>query len=167
MTAEMTPYDHRAWAEIERWREKRLTARTRRVIPQEVRDRLSDAGRRAKEKFDSLPGAGEFEALFVRSSGGLVDLGSRAAMASVREGAILEAFRKRGHEVQVIEDIAKVELRDIDKVKPNLALAYTATATVEGAAAGFMISRERSWPLEVRWPGLEPGPRPASGRSSV
>jgi hypothetical protein len=69
-----------------------------------------------------------------------MDLGSRAAMATVREGAILEAYRKRGHDVQVIEDISKVELCDIDKVKPNLALAYTATATVEGAAAGFMIS---------------------------
>lgn len=136
----MTPYDRRAWAEIERWREKRLVARTRRVIPQKVRDRVSGAGRSAKERFDSLRGAGEFEALFVKALGGLVDLGSRAAMATVRDSAILEAFRKRGHDVQDIEDITKVELRDILKVKPNLALAYTATATVEGAAAGFMIS---------------------------
>jgi hypothetical protein len=140
METEMTPYDRRAWAEIERWRERRLTARTRRVIPQKVRDKVSDAGRTAKERFDSLPGAGEFEALFVKALGGLVDVGSRAAMATVRDGAILNAYRKRGHDVQVIEDIAKVELRDIDQVKPNLAMAYTATATVEGAAAGFVIS---------------------------
>jgi len=140
MTTEMALYDRQAWAEIEKWREKRLTARVRRVLPQEWRDRISDAGRRAKQRFESLPGASEFEALFVRALGGLMDLGSRAAMATVREGAILEAYRKRGHDVRVIEDITKVELCDIDRVKPNLALAYMATATVEGAAAGFMIS---------------------------
>jgi hypothetical protein len=33
MTVEMTPYDRRAWAEIERWRKRRLSARARRVIP--------------------------------------------------------------------------------------------------------------------------------------
>jgi EcsC protein family len=136
----MMPYDRRAWAEIERWREKRLTGRARRVIPQKVRDRVSEAGGIAKDKFESLPGADEFETLFVKALGGLVDLGSRAAMASVRDGAILEAYRKRGHDTQAIDDITKVDLCDIDKVKPNLALAYTATATVEGAAAGFMIS---------------------------
>ncbi len=140
MTTEMAPYDRRSWAEIEKWREKRLTARAWRVLPQEWRDKLSEAGRRAKQRFESLPGAGEFEALFVRALGGLMDFGARASMATVREGAILEAYRKHGHDVRVIEDIAKVELCDIDKVKPNLALAYTATATVEGAAAGFMIS---------------------------
>ena len=44
MTAEMMPYDRRAWAEVERWREKRLTARARRVIPQKVRDRVVGRG---------------------------------------------------------------------------------------------------------------------------
>ena len=136
----MMPYDGRAWAEIEKWREGRLTARTKRVLPAGAREKLSGVGRAAKTRFDALPGAGEFEALFLKSLGGLVDFGSRAAMATVRDEAILQAFRKRGHDVQVIEDISKLELRDIDKTKPNLALAYTASATVEGAAAGFMIS---------------------------
>lgn len=104
------------------------------------RAKLSDVSRSAKEGLESLPGADQFEAIFVRALGGLVDLGSRAAMATVRRDAILVAFRKRGHEVQEIRDIARVSLHDIDKVKPNLALAYTATATVEGAAAGFVVS---------------------------
>ncbi|WP_169576254.1 EcsC family protein [Nocardioides halotolerans] len=136
----MAPYDRRAWTEIERWRAKRLTARTRRVLPQKARDKISDLGHGAKERFEALPGAADFEALFVKALGGLLDFGSRAAMATVREKAVLKGFRKHGHAVEELEDIAEVELRDIDKVKPNLALAYTATATVEGAAAGFMIS---------------------------
>src|SRR4051794_6981706 len=140
MTMEMAPYDRRAWEEVEKWRENQLTARTWQVLPRKWRDKLSDAGHSAKQRFESLPGADHFEALFVRALGGLVDLGSRAAMATVRTEAILAAYRKHGHDLRVIEDIAHVSLRDIDKVKPNLALAYTATATVEGAAAGFMIA---------------------------
>lgn len=140
MTSEMTPYDSRAWAEIERWREKQLGSRTRRLIPQGVRKRSSEVGRVGVARLHSLPAASEFQALFVGALGGLVDLGSRAAMATVRERAVLDGFRKRGHDVQVIADISKVDLCDIDKVKPDLGLAYTATATVEGAAAGFMIS---------------------------
>ena len=140
MTTDMSPYDRRAWAEVEKWREKKLSARTRRMLPPKIRDKVSDKSRSAKQKFEALPGAGKFEALFEKALGGLVDLGSRAVMSTVRKEAILKAYRKREHEVQVLEDISKLELRDIDKVKPNLALAYTSTATVEGAAAGFAIA---------------------------
>ena len=140
MAAEMTPYDQRAWAKIEKWRNDRLTARTRRLVPSAVRRRVANAGRGAKKTFDSIPGAAQFEELFLKALGGLTDLGARAAMASVRDGAVIEAFRKRGHDVDHIDDIRNLDLREIDKVKPNLTLAYTTTATVEGAAAGFAVS---------------------------
>lgn len=140
MTSEMTPYDSRAWTEIEQWRDNRLTARTRQFIPARIRTKVSDAGENARAKFGSLPGAERFEELFINALGGLVDLGSRTAMASVRDGAIIAAYKKHGHDVGSIDDIGKLMLQDIDKVKPNLALAYTAAATAEGAAAGFAIS---------------------------
>ncbi|MFC5262519.1 EcsC family protein [Kribbella qitaiheensis] len=82
----------------------------------------------------------EFEGIFVKALGGLLDVGSRAAMATVGHEAIVEAYRKRGHEVADIDDIGKLELCEMDKVRPNLGLAYTAVATVEGAAAGFAVS---------------------------
>lgn len=140
MTSEMTPYDSRAWAEIEKWRDNQLTARTRHFVPARIRTKVSGAGENAKAKFESLPGSERFEQLFVNALGGLVDFGSRTAMASVRDGAIIAAYKKHGHEVETIDDIGKLDLRDIDKVKPNLTLAYTAAATAEGAAAGFAIS---------------------------
>lgn len=83
--AMMTPYDRRAWAETEKWREARLTSRGRRLVPSRVREKAASAGRSAKEKFESVPGAGEFEAVFLKALGGLIDLGSRTAMASVRD----------------------------------------------------------------------------------
>lgn len=140
MASELTPYDSRAWTEIEKWRDSQLTARTRHFIPARIRAKVSDAGENAKAKFESLPGSDRFEALFINALGGLVDLGSRTAMASVRDGAIIAAYKKHGHDVETIDDIGKLDLRDIDKVKPNLTLAYTAAATAEGAAAGFAIS---------------------------
>jgi len=137
---EMTPYEERAWAEIAEWRQGRLTARTRRVIPAAVRDRAVKVGHTAKEKFEALPGAHEFESKFREALGGLGDFGARTAMASVRDDAIIKAYRKRGHTVDDLDDIRKLELQVIDRVKPKLGLAYTAGATVEGAAAGFAVS---------------------------
>jgi hypothetical protein len=137
---EMTPYEERAWAEIVEWRQDRLTVRTRRMLPAAVRERAVKVGQNAKEKFEALPGAHEFESRFLEALGGLGDLGARTAMASVRDGAIIEAYRKRGHTVDDLDDIRKLDLQVIDRVKPKLGLAYTAAATVEGAAAGFAVS---------------------------
>src|SRR3954451_14478813 len=136
----MTPYDARAWAEIVEWRRQRLTARTRRLLPAAVRERAVKVGKNAKEKFEALPGAQEFESRFLEALGGLGDFGARTAMASVRDDAIIEAYRKRGHTVDDLDDIRKLDLQVIDRVKPKLGLAYTAGATVEGAAAGLAVS---------------------------
>src|SRR3954454_10963891 len=100
----MTDYDARSWEALLQWREGRLTPRTRRALPAGVRARLSKTGQGAKEKFESLPGASQFESLFVKSLGGLADLGARTAMASIRHGAIMEVYRKQGHAVDSIED---------------------------------------------------------------
>ena len=140
MSNELSPYDHSAWAEIEAWREGRLTYRARHVVPDRVRNRFSSTMTSAKHRLDALPGASEFEALFNGALGGLLDFSARAARASVRQTAVVDAFRKHGHDVHVIDDIAKLDLRDIDRVKPNLALSYTVAATLEGAAAGFAVS---------------------------
>jgi hypothetical protein len=140
MSTEMTPYEERAWAEIVEWRGNRLTARTRRVVPAAVRHRAGRVGQNAKEKFEALPGAHAFEAKFQEALGGLGDFGARTAMASVRDGAIIEAYRKRGHTVDELDDIRKLDLRVIDRVKPKLGLAYTAGATAEGAVAGLAVS---------------------------
>lgn len=140
MPTEMTSYDERAWAGIVEWRQDRLTARTRRMLPPAVRERAVKLGRKAQEKFEALPGASAFESVFLESLGGLGDFGARTAMASVRNGAIIEAYRRRGHSVHDLDGIRKLDLQVIDRVKPRLGLAYAAGATVEGAAAGFAVS---------------------------
>jgi hypothetical protein len=139
-SSEMTPYDLNAWAEVEQWRAKKLSHRARRRIPPKVRDRFTHAGRKAKDRFDTMPKAAAFEHAFTMAMGGTVEFGSRVAAATIQEKRLLEAFRKAGHGVSELDDVANLELRAIDKVKPNLAIAYTGTTAVEGAAAGFAIS---------------------------
>ena len=53
---------------------------------------------------------------------------------------VVPMLRKAGHTVDDIDDIRKLDLQVIDRVKPKLGLAYTAGGTVEGAAAGFAVS---------------------------
>ena len=137
---EMSPYDQKAWAAVEQWRGKKLSNRTRKLIPSRVHDGLQGAGKRAKNRFDALPRAAQFEELFLSAVGGAVDFGSRVATATVRDARILDTFREQGHDVDVLSDISVLALCDIDKIKPNLALGYSTTATLEGAAAGFIVS---------------------------
>ena len=136
----MQQYDGRAWAGIEQWRAKRLSARTRRVVPQRVRGRIRDIGQAVKGGVEAVPGAADFEKIFLKALEGLLSLGARAAVATVPKGSIIGAYRKRGHTVDDLEDIRKIDLASIDNVKPRLGLRYTAAATIEGAGAGFVVS---------------------------
>jgi hypothetical protein len=105
-----------------------------------VRNRLQKTGEVAKRRIDMIPGSEQFQGLLMKALGGFTDLGSRAARASVRSGAVLKAYQKRGHDVETIEDIRKLPLSEMDKVKPHLDIAYMTASTVQGAAAGLAVS---------------------------
>lgn len=136
----MEPYDARAWASIDSWRQRRLEREGRKLVPDRVRARLAATGSVAKDKLEGLPGAERFEQLFSDALRGLTDVGARAARASVRREAVVKAYQKRRHAVTSLADIRKLSLADIDEVKPRLDLAYIASSTVEGAAAGLAVS---------------------------
>ncbi|MEU9867409.1 EcsC family protein [Actinomadura sp. NPDC048021] len=140
MFDDMTPYDRKAWDEIERWRQSRLAARTRRSLPAGARERLRDVGEKVRTRAEAVPGLPDFESIFLKSLEALVGLGGRTAIATVPKGAVVKAYRKRGAGVDVLENIRKLDLELIDKVKPRLGLRYTAFATAEGAGAGFAAS---------------------------
>jgi hypothetical protein len=132
----MSDYDAQAW--------DALIAREQRpgkqLMPSALRDRLRRGGEIAKQKLETLPGAENFGALLMSALGGLTDLGGRAARASVRSQAVLRAYRKHGHEVDEIKDIRRLELRDMDAVKPRLDLAYVSASSVQGAVTGLAVS---------------------------
>lgn len=136
----MSPQDAEALEDVEDWKQRRLHTEDPQGAPIRLRDRISKAGAAARHRLENLPGADRFEAMFLDALRGLTDLGARAAHASIRREAILQAYRKRGHHVQTLRDIRRLDLSDITRVKPRLGLAYIAASTVEGAGAGLAVS---------------------------
>lgn len=140
LPSNMTAYDRLAWAEIERWRANRLDVRTRRRLPQGTRDRLGRFKQKARDNLAALSGTTSFESVFVQSFEGLLGVASHVATSTVPKGAVREAYRQHGQPVDDLSDIQKLDLAIIDKVKPRLGFRYTAAATIQGSATGFVIS---------------------------
>jgi hypothetical protein len=145
----MSEYDARVWdALVER--EQRTG---RQVVPDGMRDRLRRGGEAAKGRFDAIPGFDTLGSLLLNSVGGLTDLGSRAARASVRTQAVVRAYQKRGYAVEEIEDVRRLELRDMDQVKPRLDLVYVTASTAQGAVTGLAVSGGQVVTLGTTVPG--------------
>ncbi|MEU7524250.1 EcsC family protein [Saccharothrix sp. NPDC042600] len=136
----MSPYDRAAWEDVERWREQRLAAGERHLLPQRVRDRLAKGREIAKGRLDQVPGSEQVAAVVHKSVDGLLTLVNKASEATLRRDAVVAAYAKRGHAVSELSDIRKLDLSDVDKAKPRLGLGYTAFSAVEGAGAGLAIS---------------------------
>jgi len=139
--SDMSAYDRSAWEDIERWRAKRTApADAWRVVPAKVRERAARVGNATKERFEDLPGANELASVFAHALDGLLGLINRVADASLRRDAVVAAYTRRQHVVADLADIRKLDLREVDKVKPRLDLHYILASTAEGAAAGFAVS---------------------------
>lgn len=136
----MTEYDRKAWAEVQAWREARLTAAQRHLLPKVARDRLARFGTAAQDRFKQAPGAETFNGLFLKALDGIIGTVNQLSIASVRRQAVLNAYSKHGHRIIDITNIEKLDLQDIDQVKPRLDLHYTISSAVEGAGAGLAMS---------------------------
>jgi hypothetical protein len=138
----MNAYDAKAWEDIQRRKSKPPgRRRVRDAVPSTVKDRGSRAASSARVTLQSAPGADRFQEVFLNSLGGLIDLTSRLAAASVRDQAIVRSYAKAGHDVTVLEDIQKLSLLEIDRIRPkHLDLGYLLAAGAEGAGAGFAVS---------------------------
>jgi hypothetical protein len=90
---------------------------------------------------NDLPGSSAFVEVLNQALEGLLTLVHRAAEATLRRDAIVAAYTKQGHHgVADLVDIRKLDLHDVDQVRPRLDLHYTIAATTEGAAAGLVVS---------------------------
>lgn len=110
-------------------------------MPSTVKDTANKAASSARVTLQSAPGAARFQEVFLNSLGGLIDLTSRLSAASVRDQAIVRSYAKAGHDVVVLEDIQKLGLQEVDRIRPkHLDLGYLIAAGAEGAGAGFAVS---------------------------
>jgi hypothetical protein len=70
----------------------------------------------------------------------LTDLAQRASDATLDRDWIITSFDRHGLPVSDLADIRKLTLKEVDAVKPNIGLRYTAGTAVQGAATGFLVS---------------------------
>lgn len=73
-----------------------------------------------------------------KAVGGVVSVCNNAAQWSVKQEAIIDEFRKAGHDVRSPSDLESLDLEDIDRVVGYLGLKYKGLASVEGATTGAM-----------------------------
>jgi hypothetical protein len=135
--AQMVPYERDAWHALQRRVERRLSRNARR-LPGAAR--VGDATRALASRARSLPGASTVLSAVQAAMSGLSDLSGRAARASVRRGAVLEAYRKAGAKVERLEDIRNLDLQLIDDVKPRLDIRYATAVALQGAVAAAAIT---------------------------
>ncbi len=136
----MTPYDAKAWIQVQEWKQRQLTAKARRLVPGVVRKQAAVAGAAVHRGALKVPGAQSFEDSFSQALEAVIRHGLDISAASVRTNAVLAAYRKAGFEVAEISDIRSLTLEVIDKVMPRLGLAYTSAALFEGIGTGLAVT---------------------------
>lgn len=137
---DMSSYERAAWDDLAKWRADRLLASERHLLPQKARDGLAKASEFGREKFDEIPGSQQLVTTLGKALDGMLTVVNKAAEKSMRRSAVVAAYAKRGHVVIDLEDIRKLDLRQVDKVKPRLGLRYASGTALTGAATGLAVS---------------------------
>lgn len=149
---EMSDYERQAWEDLVRRRDRFLSRRARRLLPEPVRRRVTETGRAAADKAQQLPGAGQVQRLVAGVAKGATEGVSRAALRSLNSDKVVQAFRERDHPVDVIADIRALNLRDVDTIRPRLDGKYMA------AAGGPVLELGSKFPAARFWRCWEPPP---------
>jgi TolB-like protein len=135
----MSDDDHAQWQAIQAWKADRLAphragswwARAAGQVVGTTGDALA-----------RVPGAARAGWAVVDGVARLVDLAAGTAAASVRTGAVVEAYRERGHEVGELADVRSLPLADIRAATPRLGVRYAATGAVQSVASTLLVSGE-------------------------
>ena len=137
---DMSSYERAAWDDVVRWQVGRLADAERAARRGKARDRLARASEFGREKLDAIPGSQQLAATLTKAVDGMLTMVNKAAEKTVRRDAVVDAYAKRGHTVTDIADIRRLDLEDIDKVKPRLDLRYASGTAVTGAVTGLAVS---------------------------
>ncbi len=135
---QISDYERIAWERLRTLVAERVEKKSR--VPAKVRRSMDNAGDKARDTWDKVPGTDNLEEALVKALGGLKDLTLDPAMASVSEKGVVNRFVKHGHDVKVVSDIRDLDLEQLDRVRPKLRTRYSAAAAAEGAAAGLVIT---------------------------
>lgn len=139
---ELSEYERKALLEVEEYKRQQVSRSPRQLVPQTV----SEQGKRASRQIKRLPGvqlATEKTLLaYTKAASGLAKGSEKVSRATLSEGRVVRAFNRKGFDIGSLEDVAQLDLQDIErKVKvKRLDIVYSSLVAVEGAAAGAVIS---------------------------
>jgi hypothetical protein len=132
----MTPYDQKAWDQIQAWRDHQASKKSH--VPQGVRDRVAPAKDAAIEAWQKVPGSDGISQVVSGVMEGGYEALTDAVIATLQTDRIVARLREKGHPVDSLDDLASLDLKAIDAVKPKLNNRYAMTSAASGAAAGFV-----------------------------
>lgn len=137
----LSDYEQKQLEKVREHKERELSRSPRRFIPESVKAKGSEWYNNAL----NTPGAAKARdtgaAALKATAEGAAKFVTRTGQLTTSESRVVRAYAKRGHSVEHLDDIRKLDLRAIDRVASftRLHYAYSGSAAVEGAAAGLVV----------------------------
>jgi len=138
----LSAYEQEQFARVLAHRERELRRSPRRLVPESVRGRSRDL----YGKVLTTPGAAKARdsgaAVVKATAEGAGKFMTRTGQLTTSEDRVIRAYARKGHPVEELDEIRKLDLRAVDKVASFTRLhhTYSVSAAVEGAAAGLAVS---------------------------
>lgn len=137
----LSSYESEQLKKVQEHRDRELRRSARRLVP----EALQDKGREYYDKALKVPGAAKVRdrgaAVLKATAQGTGKFITRTGQLTTSEKRVVRAYAKRGHPVENVAHIRKLDLSAVDKVASftRLHYAYSASAAAEGAAAGLFV----------------------------
>lgn len=132
----LSPYERRAWREIQQWQDRPSDRRS--LVPARARHRARELGQSAADVWQDVPGSAQFVEVLEKVLAGGNEALTDAVAASLRRERILQAARRAGDHVEELSDLHNLDLEVIDEICPSLNIRYAAASAATGAGSGFV-----------------------------
>lgn len=167
-TNNLSAYERAALVEVHLHRERQLSRAPMKLVPDRVRETVSERGHDLQDRIrSSARGAAAIDSARAKYATAMSGAGralSKIANATTSPSRVQRAFTKRGHPTGDLVDIRKLDLEEVDRVRPRLMnLAYASAAMVEGAVTGATISGGEALALFGSVSGAGAGGAPGFG----
>ena len=136
----MTDDDRAQWDAIQEWKAAQVNPRSPRVITQRIRSYVLTPVKKVVGLVGKIPGGAAIAGWISSAVLGLVEKATSAAESSVRRERIVKAYRRAGNDVECLEDIRKLDLAEIQLVRPHLKVGYAAVTATEGAVSSVFAT---------------------------
>jgi hypothetical protein len=137
MPVGLSPYEAKRWDEIQDW--KVHASRPSRVqVPEPVRRQMESASQKVSEAWHSIPGNDKIEQWIAEGINGSFHMTVDAVSLTIREDRIVRKVAGAAdRRVSTFEEFCELDLRPLDRARPDRKLLRSFLAAGHGAASGF------------------------------